>query len=197
MSQYNTLQEFVQSDRKLRKSLESNSTDYLSHIKAGLTLFHTVGNHNVQIINDMLDTASAGKMPRNRIIDWLVPLVGHKVEKIEAGYFRFGGKKEDADYDAIVSGAPAFLTKYPTWEEYKKEADPAEFDAEKVLKREVKALSRKVEELTDAGYAEAANIMAQMRDMLKSALNSPTILEAQSANDAPALDAPVAEVVNG
>lgn len=185
MSKYNTITDFVTADRKLRQSLESNSAEFLTHVKSGLELFHGKGNHNIQIVNDMLDTASAGRLPRNKIIDWLAPIVGHKVEKVDTGFFRFGSKKEDVTYEGIIAEAPVHFTNFPSWEEFKRAADPDAFEADKIVKRQISALTRKIQELTEHGYMAAAQALTVARDSLKTAMNQDGFLAVAVNDEAP------------
>jgi hypothetical protein len=141
--------QFKAADRKLREEMKMTSDEFLSHVKNSLTFFHTDGNHNVQIVNDVLDTASAGRLQRNRIVDWIAPIIGHEVIKLDGGKFGFGKKLEDVEYAEIVEKAPEHFVNYPDWYAWKPEPNPEEFDAKATVQKLVKRMLKDAKKLTE------------------------------------------------
>ena len=159
--------EFKAVDRNLRLKGKELSDEYLSHVKDALTFFHTTGNHNIQIVNDILDTASAMRLQRNRIVDWLYALVGHELVKVEGGRFGFGKKLETTDYEIVVSRAPDHFELYPDWYAWKKDPDPEEFDAKKTVQSVIKRLKNAAKDLGEHDYATVSLMLAEIAKRLE------------------------------
>lgn len=164
---FKSYDEFKKIDRELREQGAKLSDRFLTHIKEGLSFFHTEGNHNVQIINDMMDTASAMRLQRNRIIDWVSPMVGHEVVKLAGGLFGFGKKKDDIQYDDVVSKAPEHFAQFPDWYAWKPEAKPAEFDGIEDMRKLVKKLRAEAKKYTDNGYTSVGAMLTAEADKLQ------------------------------
>lgn len=153
MKLYNDYSEFKADDRALREVMRMTSDDYLSHVKSAMTFFHTTGNHNIQIVNDVLDTASAGRLQRNRIVDWLAALVGHEVVKVPGDKFGFGKKLEESVYEEILDNAADYLEQYPDWYAFKPEQAPEEFDGLKTMSQLIKRVKTIADKYGKHDYA--------------------------------------------
>ena len=167
MKLYQDYAQFKADDRALREEGKSVSDRYLEHVKAALTFFHTTGNHNIQIVNDILDTATAMRLQRNRIVDWVSALVGHEVVKLDGGKFGFGKRLEDTDYEAVVALAPEHFEQYPDWYAFKKEADPEDFDAKKTVQQVIKKLNKAAKDLGEHDYATVSLMLVEVAKRLE------------------------------
>lgn len=165
MKTYQDYSEFKKADRVLREKGRAVADQYLAHVKDAVNFFHTTGNHNIQIVNDILDTASAMRLQRNRIVDWLEKLIGHEVVKLDGGKFGFGKKLEDTDYDDVVAGAPEHFQDYPDWYAWKKEADPEAYDAKTSMQKLIKRL---VSDAKKAGAHHYSEVQAKLEEVAKS-----------------------------
>lgn len=196
MSQFQSYEQFKKADRKLRGELAVSTKVFLSHVVQAVDFFHTEGNHNIQIINDVLDTASTARFPRNKICDWLKPLVGHKVVRdSETRRFEFGGKDADTRYDEIVEHAPEHFAKYPSWEEFSPESAPKAFEPEKLYSREIKRLMRQAEEMDEHGYGVAAEGLRAAANAMKAQQKVDGIFASSESEQEEATAAPAEHAV--
>ena len=145
---YTTYADFKAEDRRVRKSVKMASDKFVNHAIKALDFFHTKGAYNIQIVNDIVDTAKAVRFQGASVAKWLKPVCGHVLEK---GVF--GAKAEGTVYADIDPGE--FFTKYPDWYAYAKGQPKAEFVAEESRDKLVKALETQAKKF-EADYRLAA-----------------------------------------
>lgn len=180
MKIYADYKEFKTVDRAFRADFEKMSDKFISHFKDGLNFFHTEGNHNIQIVNDLLDTASAGRLQRNRIVDWSAALVGHEVVKVAGGRYGFGKKLEDSDYTQIVENAPDYFSLYPDWYAYKPESKPETFEPDVASVKFKKYLDKLAKDASSNGYDVMADLVTKFKKEFEVA---PVLTHTEAAND--------------
>ncbi len=163
MKTYKTYNEFKTVDRQLRQQGKELSEVFLSHVKDALNFFHTTGSYNIQIVNDVLDTSSAMRLQRNRIVDWVAQLVGHEIIKLDGGKFGFGKKIVDTDYEEVAQAAGAFFEEYPDWYAYKAEHEPEGFEVEKASLKVKKYLESMAKKAKEGGYSAMSETLEAMR----------------------------------
>lgn len=183
MKTYANYDEFKAFDRELRENGKKLSDEFLSHVKSALTFFHDAGNHNIQIINDVLDTASAMRLQRNRIVDWLAGLVGHEVGKLQGGKFGFMKKLENVEYAEIVANAAEHFEQFPDWYAFKPEQAPEEYNAINAIQKLIKKLTKEAEKASEHHYSALAETIEAFKKSLEVAPIVPDEVE----------DEPVAE----
>jgi hypothetical protein len=162
---FTNFESFKIADRRLRKAMGKISGLYVNHTLKSIDFFMGNGSHNVQILNDLLDTATMGKLPRNRIIDWLAPVIPHIVKKGQGGIFTFGAKEEGRDYDPSL--AIEHFQKFPSWEIFKKEQAPDSFDPLTAIQKEIKRIKKLASDLEKGGYSIAGATFGQWADSLE------------------------------
>jgi hypothetical protein len=162
---FHTYADFKASDRRLRKAVEKISGVYLNHVYHAVDFFMTDGSHNVQIINDILDTADAGRLARNRIVDWLSPIIGHESIKLAGGKYGFGKKLEEFDYS--LADPMGHFKSFPDWYSFKPEKAPDAFNAKEAIEKELKRIKKLAETLKAQGYAVAGVTLETFADELE------------------------------
>jgi len=167
MKTYKSYDEFKTFDRNLRKQGKEISDTYLSHVKSALNFFHTEGAHNIQILNDVLDTATAMRLQRNRIVDWVAQLAGHAVIKLDGGLFGFGKKLADVEYSDILDGVAVFFEQYPDWYSWKKEQEPEEYNALSAMQKLIKKLEKEAKTASEHHYSMVAGMIESFKEQLK------------------------------
>lgn len=155
MTTYATLEQFKTADRRIRKALSRITGQiFLQHVMSSLDYFHTLSNRNIVVVNDLLDTATAGRLGRDKVARWLQPVVGHTLGKDAGGRVSFKGKQKGFDYDSI--NFSEHFSQFPDWTFWKNNPDEPEFDAEKVCQQMIKRLRKQAEQASDAGFSELA-----------------------------------------
>lgn len=157
--QYTDYATFKAEDRKVRKTLKGNSDRYVQHVMKALDCFHTGGNHNIQIVNDVLDTATAARFQRGKVAEWLEPVVGHELLK---GVF--GKKVEGLDYNTIDFAS--HFESYGDWYAFSANQPRPEYDIAKDRDQLVKAIQSKMKRAEKNGYLKAAQELLVIERML-------------------------------
>ena len=163
---YTNMAQFKEDDVKIRAMGIATSEAILTHLKDGLEFFHGEGNHNIQIVNDVLDTADLSRYSPKKVGEWLQVLCGHKFSR-DSGAWCFSGKLPDTDYEQLVSEVPAFLVKHPDWRSYKAPVPEVEFDLVKSTDKAIKVLQTQMEKMLKNEYVNAATELATMIGMLE------------------------------
>lgn len=173
---FTSYENFKQADRRIRKAQDKISQIYLNHVYKSVDFWMGAGSRNIQIINDILDTASAGRLQRNRIVDWLAPIIGHETKKLTGGLYGFGAKLEDFDYSLVDAGA--HFKQFPDWYSFKPEQAPETFDAKEAIQKELKRIKNLAKKLMENGY----NVAGVTLDTFADELDLQPILQKEDGN---------------
>lgn len=170
---FKSYEQFKAADRRLRKAGGKISDLFVGHVYRAVDYFlldkneEGSSNYNIQIMNDILDTATRLRLPRNRIIDWLSPVVGHVVIKGEGGVFSFAGKREDTDYAVNRSNAMTHFEKFRDWNAFKPEQAPEAFEPVKHFDKLKKSLAKQIKTAHEAGANVYAGLLESMLQELQ------------------------------
>ena len=122
--------------------------DFADFAMASVKFFFNEGNHQINIINDLLAIAANGSAKDvGTMADWLAMMIPHKLERVKGQEvqfdtlkntvsFRFG--KKESKYDNVTS--LIFVNNNPKWYLYGKPAVSSVYDADEAQEKVIKYL---------------------------------------------------------
>lgn len=127
----------AQFDKQL-KSIKKNGGKYLDQFVAivptGVGLYWNETNQNIQVVNDLIDAASALKGVRVLGLQaYLQEVIPHKAGTRKEGY-RFGAKDKELNEEKMKKAYPQFLTDNPDWTTFTDEKPVAPPTWEQIVK---------------------------------------------------------------
>lgn len=118
--------------------MESSFNDF---VKASVRYFMDAGNHQVAILNGLMQIAHVSGMEEAKLAAYLKKAIPHKyVEATKNKAGQFGAKKENEAYDAMAT--ETFLRENPQWHKWGKVTKSTAFDEIQYLKAVVTKLHK-------------------------------------------------------
>ena len=139
---YENMEQWKTANDQFGAKLRKDTAALAEHCRQSLVFFLDKGNHQVGILNGLLDLATDGRYGRKKFFTWIEAIIPHKEISLKRGQ-GFGGKVKDAEYPTM-NELESYLTDYPDW---RKSPKPVEIYnpltvLETALKRAVSAVKK-------------------------------------------------------
>lgn len=142
MTDYIDYEGFKKYDRELRERGSIVVDELVNHCYKALGFFHAGGNYQINIVNDILDTASAMRFPRKTVGTWLQVMCGHELKGTGQGLC-FGKRKVDLEYSDVLDGIVQHIKDFPDWRGFKPEEE--ELPLDEILAKLTKQIRKKLD----------------------------------------------------
>ncbi len=149
---------FKVEDKLVRRNGVKSKERFVQHTIKALDCFHDGGNHNIQIINDIGETATVSGYQKKKVLEWLEPVVGHVLDKNV-----FGKKVEGLDYNTLDLGA--HFEAYADWYAFSKD-NPSDWAPDTSRDKLIKSLTAQSKKAEENGYREMSSELSVMVNML-------------------------------
>lgn len=130
--------EYDKALKQIKKDGEAVTTEFSNIVLTGIALYWGEANCNIQVINNLIDTAKVFKGLRVKaLIEYLSNVIPHKPSKSGDYHFTESDKKLKKQMEKTWE---AWVTANPDWDKLTVEKDPAPFNLLKFVGQVQKAV---------------------------------------------------------